>query len=109
MVDFADEHQVTIELVYYPPYHSKYNSVEHFWGVLERHWSGTLLTDFEVVQEWTKSMRWSGIAPNVYSLDKEYERGVRLTKKEFEPYEQRLKRTKGIEKWSVSIEPKKRE
>ena len=109
MVEFSDKHQVTIELVYYPPYHSKYNSVEHFWGVLERHWSGALLTDFETVKEWTKSMRWSGIAPNVYSLDKEYERGVKLTKKEIEPYEKRLKRTQGIKKWSVIIEPKKHE
>jgi len=109
MVDFSDKHQVTIELVYYPPYHSKYNSVEHFWGVLERHWNGALLTDFETVKEWTKSMRWSGIAPNVYSLDKKYERGVKLTKKELEPYEQRLERTQGIEKWSVVIEPKKHE
>jgi hypothetical protein len=109
MVDFSDKHQLTIELVYYPPYHSKYNSVEHFWGVLERHWNGTLLTDFNTVQEWTKTMRWAEIAPNVYSLDKNYERGVKLTKKELEPYEKRLKRTKGIEKWSVVIEPKKRE
>jgi transposase len=109
MVDFADKHQLTIELVYYPPYHSKYNSVEHFWGVLERHWNGALLTDFETVKEWTKSMRWAGIAPNVYSLDKEYKQGVKLTKKELELYEKRLKRTEGIEKWSVSIEPKKRE
>ena len=51
-------------------------------------------------------MAWSGIAPNVYSLDKKYERGVKLTKRELEPYEQRLERTQGIEKWSVVIEPK---
>ena len=60
-------------------------------------------------EELGKAMRWSGIAPNVYSLDKEYERRVKLTKKELEPYEKRLKRTQGIEKWSVVIEPKKHE
>lgn len=109
MVEFSDKYQLKIELVYYPPYHSKYNSVEHFWGVLETHWSGALLTDWETVREWTKSMRWSGVSPNVYTLDKEYERGVTLTKRELKPYTQRLKRTPGIEKWSAVIEPKKRE
>jgi hypothetical protein len=77
MVDWVDEIQLPIELVYYPPYHSKYNPVEHCWGVLESHWSGALLTDFEVVREWTKSMRWSGVAPNVYSVSGEYESGVK--------------------------------
>jgi len=107
MVDFADKHQVTIELVYYPPYHSKYNPVEHCWGVLECHWSGALLSDIETVKEWTKSMRWAGIAPNVYFLDAEYHRGVTLTKAEMKPYEQRLIRTTGIEKWSITIKPSK--
>jgi hypothetical protein len=96
MVDFVDKHQLTVELVYYPTYHSKYNPVEHFWGGLERNWSGALLTDWETVREWTKSMRWAGIAPNVYSLDKKYDRGVKLTKKELKPYEEQLKRTPGI-------------
>jgi hypothetical protein len=105
MVDFVDKHQLVVELVYYPPYHSKYNAVEHFWGGLERNWSGALLTDWDTVREWTKSMRWAGIAPNVYSLDKDYERGVKLTKQELKPYEERLKRTTGIKKWSLVIEP----
>jgi hypothetical protein len=99
MVGFADKHQLTIELVYYPPYHSKYNPVEHCWGVLERHWNGALLTDLDVVREWTKSMRWAGIAPNVYVLDAEYHTGVALTKSAMKQYEQRLTRTAGIEKW----------
>jgi len=107
-VEFADKHGLTIELVYYPPYHSKYNSVEHCWGGLETHWSGALLTDIEAVREWTKSMRWDGIAPNVYFLDKEYHTGVKLSKAEMKPYEQRLIRTDGIEKWSLIIKPEKR-
>jgi transposase len=64
----VDKIKLPLELVYYPPYHSKYNPVEHCWGVLECHWSGALLTDIDVVREWTKTMRWAGIAPNVYFL-----------------------------------------
>jgi hypothetical protein len=107
MVEFSDEIRLPIELVYYPPYHSKYNPVEHCWGVLESHWSGALLTDLDAVREWTKTMRWNGIAPNVYFLDREYHRGVKLSKREMKTYSMRLFRTPLIERWSVFIQPTK--
>ena len=75
IVDWSDAIQLPIELVYYPPYHSKYNPVEHCWGVLESHWSGALLTNINAVREWTRTMRWGGVAPNVYFLDQQYHRG----------------------------------
>jgi hypothetical protein len=105
IVEFADKKKLTIELVYYPPYHSKYNPVEHCWGVLDSHWSGALLTDWKAVREWTKSMRWAGIAPNVYCLDREYHRGVKLTAQEMKPYSKRLQRTPLIEPWSIVVQP----
>jgi transposase len=108
IVEFSDKIQIPIELVYYPPYHSKYNPVEHCWGVLENHWSGTLLTDIETVREWSKSMRWGGIAPNVYLMEREYHTGVSLKPREFKPYEQRLVRKPGIDRWNLTIEPHKR-
>lgn len=108
MVEFSDKINLPVELIYYPPYHSKYNPVEHCWGVLESHWSGALLTDWESVREWTKSMRWDGIAPNVYCLDREYHRGVTLTKPEMRLYEKRLVRMPNINRWSLTIQPHKR-
>jgi len=105
MIEFSDRNKLPIELVYYPPYHSKYNPVEHCWGVLESHWSGALLTDWETVREWTKTMRWSGIAPKVYFLDREYHRGVKLNAKEMKPYMMRLLRHPVIGQWSMSIQP----
>jgi hypothetical protein len=35
LVRFAQKHQVTVQLAYYPPYHSKYNPIERCWGILE--------------------------------------------------------------------------
>ncbi len=49
MVEFATEKQVAISLVYYAPYHSKYNPIERVWGVLENHWRGELLDSVEKV------------------------------------------------------------
>lgn len=105
IVEFSDKIEKPIELVYYPPYHSKYNPVEHCWGGLESHWSGALLTDFETARQWTRSMRWGGIAPHVYFLDHEYHRGVKLTKKEMHQFEKRLFRTPDIAQWSIMIQP----
>jgi hypothetical protein len=38
MVEFADKNNLEIVLAYYPPYHSKYNSIERSGGILENHW-----------------------------------------------------------------------
>ena len=35
MVQFADWSGLEVRLVYYPPYHSKYNPVERCWSALE--------------------------------------------------------------------------
>jgi hypothetical protein len=107
LVDWVDKIKLPIELVYYPPYHSKYNPVEHCWGGLETHWSGALLTDIDAVREWTKTMRWGGIEPSVYFLNREYHTGAKLTAKEMKPYSERLQRTPPFERWSLTIKPEK--
>jgi len=73
MADFADMTGLEIHLVYYPPYHSKYNPVERLWGILENHWNGALLDSVDTALEWAKSMTWKGIRPVVQLLDKTYE------------------------------------
>ena len=45
MGQFADAIGKPIQLLYYPPYHSKYNPIERCWGILEQHWNGTKLID----------------------------------------------------------------
>jgi hypothetical protein len=103
LVAFSDRHDLEIELVYYPPYHSKYNRIERCWGILESHWNGTLLNSIETALSWAKTMTWRGVRPIVHLLEGVYERGVRLTKKEFKPFAERLKRSPGLPKWSLVI------
>ena len=40
MVEFVDLLNIAIQLLYYPPYHSKYNPIEGCWGILDQHWNG---------------------------------------------------------------------
>jgi hypothetical protein len=106
MVEFADAFGVVVELVYYPPYHSKYNPIERCWGILEQHWNGTLLGSVEAVLGWAGTMTWKGQSPDVHLIAGEYERGVRVAPAELKPYEARLQRSETLPKWSVIITPR---
>src|SRR3954464_8363889 len=68
MVQFADWSGLEIRLVYYPPYHSKYNRIERCWSALERKWNGVLLTGLEVVLQCALRMTWKGSHPTVRQL-----------------------------------------
>jgi hypothetical protein len=103
IVDFVENEKIEIELAYYPPYHSKYNPVERVWGVLEKHWNGTLLDSVSKVTEFAKSMTYNGIHPIVKLVDKIYSTGVKLTKLEMKEVEKKIVRLTGLEKWSVTI------
>lgn len=105
LVEFADRYDLRIRLVYYPPYHSKYNPIERCWGILENHWNGTLLGSVETALNWAKTMTWKGIHPIVRLLEGTYETSVRVAKKAFQTFQQRLQRSKILPKWSVTIEP----
>ena len=106
LVEFSDRTRLTLELAYYPPYHSKYNRIERCWGILENHWNGTLLNSIETTLAWAKSMTWRGVAPLVQLLDRVYETGVRVAKSAFQTIANRLQRSATLPKWSLVIKPK---
>ena len=108
LVEFSDRHQLTLELAYYPPYHSKYNLVERCWGILENPWNGTLLTSIDTALRWAKTMTWRGITPIVHLLGGVYETGVRLLPRVFRPIAARLERSTSLPKWSLIISPESR-
>jgi Rhodopirellula transposase DDE domain len=105
LIQWSDRVGLRIELVYYPPYHSKYNSIERCWSCLERHWSGTQLRTIEDALRWASTMTWKGITPIVTAIETQYAKGVKLSKKVFSGLSSRLCRSVGLEKWSLSIEP----
>lgn len=105
MTEFADKSGLRIRLVYYPPYHSKYNPIERCWGILEQHWNGEILNSVEKAVRWAETMTWKGIRPAVHLWEKIYEKGVRLTKKEMKRFENRIKRSKKLPKWDIFIDP----
>jgi hypothetical protein len=105
MVQFADTIGKPIQLLYYPPYHSKYNPIERCWGILEQHGKGTKLIDVETMLGWAKSMTWKGVHPVVALSRRVYQKGVKLSKKAMEAVEARLERDTKLPKYDILIQP----
>jgi Rhodopirellula transposase DDE domain len=94
---------LTIQLAYYPPYHSKYNPIERCWGALEQHWNGDLLDSIAAVVGFTQTMTWKGQSPTVTLVTTIYPTGVRLSKAAMAAVEQHLQRRTDLPKWFVTI------
>lgn len=103
MVSFADKAEIDVRLAYYPPYHSKYNPIERYWGALERSWNGSLLNTVEAVVGYASKMKWKGMTPVVHLVEKVYKKGVALTKSAMKAVEARLTREEMLGRWFVDI------
>jgi hypothetical protein len=106
MVQFADWSGLVIRLVYYPPYHSKYNPIERCWSSLEKKWHGVLLNCWEVIRACALRMTWKGMHPSVEALLGPYPKKVSVPAKEMEAYNARLQRSETLPKYEITIKPK---
>jgi len=105
LVEFVQQYGISVRLVYYPPYHSKYNAIERCWGVLENHWNGAVLDTVDAVLNFTASMTWNGIHPVVDLVSMIYHTGVRLSREAMAAIEAQIMRLPGLDKWFVDITP----
>jgi hypothetical protein len=105
MVQFADVINRPIHLLYYPPYHSKYNPIERCWGILELQWHGAKLLDVETMLGWAKKMTWQGLQPVVELSRQVYTKGIALGKVAMEAVEARLQRDPQLPKYDIVINP----
>jgi len=105
MVNFTHAIRRTVRLIYYPPYHSKYNPVEHCWGALENYWNGAIMNSAEVALRWAQNMQWRGEHPTVYDMPGEYLKGISLTRKELKPFNYYFCRSSELPKWDITINP----
>jgi hypothetical protein len=105
IVEFVDHTRTAVQLLYYPPYHSKYNPIERCWGILEQHWNGAKLVTAETMLEWAKSMTWKGVQPVVNLSKTVYQKGISLSKVAMQAIEARLERNPILPKWDILIRP----
>ena len=105
MASFARETNKYLQLLYYPPYHSKCSPIERCRGIPEKHWNGTKLTDAGTMLKWAGSMTWKGIYPVVKINKKRYKKGISLTKSAMRSVEKFLSRNPFLPKWDILISP----
>jgi transposase len=105
MMEFACITNLDIHLIYYPPYHSKYNPIERVWSAVEQYWNGTILSSVEKVIKTLQNVKWKNIPLKAVFMDKVYQKGVTLSDKEMATLEEYLNRKSGLEKWDVWIKP----
>ena len=105
MVQFADWSGLEVRLVYYPPYHSKYNRIERCWSSLEKKWNGVLLNGWEVIRACALRMLWRGKHPRVEQLTGNYPKKVSVSEEEMQEYHARLERSAALPKYDITIKP----
>jgi len=107
MIEFADWSGLEIRLVYYPPYHSKYNPIERCWSALQRKWNGVLLTCWEIVRACAQRMTWKAQHPDVHRIEGDYPTGVKVPKPEMKQLNERLERSATLPKYDITIKSKR--
>lgn len=105
MMEFACITGLNIHLLYYPPYHSKYNPIERVWAAVENYWNGTLLTSVDKVVNTLGNVTWKSINLTATLLDKVYQKGITLSDVEMEIREQFIQRNQLLPKWDIFIKP----
>lgn len=106
LIEFADLTGLRVRIIYYPPYHSKYNGIERYWAGLEKSWNGYLLDTVETVLKRAGNFFWKGLRTVTRLLDAPYEKGVKVCGDEKTDLEKRLHRSIFLKWWDITISPK---
>jgi Rhodopirellula transposase DDE domain len=104
-VELAQTIKLPIRLIYYPPYHSKYNAIERCWAALENYWNGAILDSVEATIKWASHMSWKAAAPVVYLVEDIYEKGVKVLAEELESDRPFWEQSETLPKWDITILP----
>jgi hypothetical protein len=103
MTEFADLTGLCVRLVYYPPYHSKYNAIERYWAGLEKSWNGYLLSTVDTVINRAGNFFWKGMRTMACLVDAIYKKGIKLCSAEKKDLEHRLERSAELNWWDITI------
>jgi hypothetical protein len=103
IVAFAKSIDKPIQLVYYPPYHSKYNPIERVWSALELYWKPLILDTVANTLQIASQITWKGMNPIVAIIDKNYPKGVTVDEHIFNELLPFIHRNPSLHKWDVRI------
>jgi len=106
LIEISKKYKITIKLIYYPPYHSKYNPIERLWARIENIWNGYLLENIEICLNFMKNLTWKGTKSITKLKERKYDKGMKVEKREMLELEKNhITRNERLKKWSVLITP----
>ena len=86
MVEFVGISGLEVRVIYYPPYHSKYNGIERYWAGLEKSWNGYLLDNVSTVLNRAGNFVWKrridSSSGGWHAVKEAYRQGIRITSDE---------------------------
>jgi transposase len=104
MTEFVALTGLTVRLVYYPPYHSKYNAIERYWAGLEKSWNGYLLSTVDTILKRARNFYWKHVQTTACLIQAIYEKGVKLHGDDKKDLELKLKRSSSLRWWDIMIQ-----
>ncbi len=106
LIELAKNLDMEIELIFYPPYHSKYNPIERVWARLENIWNGYLITTRNIALNFMKSLTWKGMRSTAKEIKKEYQTGLKISNKGMKLLRHNhITYINELKKWSLVIHP----
>ena len=106
IVKLSIKYNLIIQLVYYPPYHSKYNKIERVWAHIQMEWRRITIDSLDLLIDCLNKMKWKGIDIKGNLSMNKYEKGIKVSDYEMETeINPHIIREEGLEKWSLVITP----
>ena len=105
LVELSKKYKIIIHLVYYPPYHSKYNKIERFWARLQMYWNDIIMDSVEKLEKCLNTVTWEDVKCKGSVCFDEYKKDIEVSYEEMEKADLHIIREEGLEKWSIVITP----
>lgn len=100
------KYNIVIQLVYYPPYCSKYNKIERVWARIQIEWRRITIDSLEILLDSINKITWLGKKIKGFLSNKKYKSGIKISDYEVETeINPHIIREEGLEKWSLVITP----
>lgn len=100
------KYNIIIELVYYPPYCSKYNKIERVCARIQIEWRRITIDSLEILLDSINKITWLGKKIKGFLSNKKYKSGIKISDYEVETeINPHIIREEGLEKWSLVITP----
>lgn len=106
LVELSIKYNIVIDLVYYPPYHSKYNKIERFWARLQMFWNGIIIDTTGKLLDVLNKVTWNNVKCKGLISFKKYEKGIIVSERDIENnINPHIIREEELEKCSIVITP----